>query len=118
MLKIYGSMLCPDCVQCREDLDKAGVEYEYLDFSENLKNLKEFLVLREGPLFDAIRTEGCDCPPDGLCIQQVKVRRAHAKALVPLHPQDMHHILPQHPRSARHHDPHRRSLPMIPLLPV
>lgn len=58
MLKIYGSMLCPDCVQCREDLDKAGVEYEYLDFSENLKNLKEFLVLREGPLFDAIRTEG------------------------------------------------------------
>ena len=24
MLKIYGSMLCKDCVQCREDLDKAG----------------------------------------------------------------------------------------------
>lgn len=58
MLKIYGSMLCPDCVQCREDLDKAGVEYEYLDFSENLKNLKEFLLLREGSLFDAIRAEG------------------------------------------------------------
>lgn len=58
MLKIYGSMLCPDCVQCREELDKAGVEYEYLDFSENLKNLKEFLLLREGSLFDAIRAEG------------------------------------------------------------
>jgi glutaredoxin-related protein len=58
MLKIYGSMLCPDCVRCREELDKAGVEYEYLDFSENLKNLKEFLLLREGPLFDAIRAEG------------------------------------------------------------
>ena len=58
MLKIYGSMLCPDCVQCREDLDKAGVEYEYLDFSENLKNLKEFLLLRERSLFDAIRAEG------------------------------------------------------------
>ena len=58
MLKIYGSMLCPDCVQCREALDKTGVEYEYLDFSENLKNLKEFLVLRETPLFDAIRAEG------------------------------------------------------------
>ena len=58
MLKIYGSMLCPDCVQCREDLDKAGLEYEYLDFSENLKNLKEFLLLREGSLFDAIRAEG------------------------------------------------------------
>ena len=59
MLKIYGSMLCPDCVQCREDLDKAKVEYEYLDFSENLKNLKEFLKLREGnPLFDQVREAG------------------------------------------------------------
>lgn len=58
MLKIYGSMLCPDCVQCREDLDRAGVPYEYLDFSDSLKNLKEFLVLREAPLFDEVRREG------------------------------------------------------------
>ena len=58
MLKIYGSMLCPDCVKCREDLDRAGVPYEYLDFSEELRNLKEFLVLREQPLFDEIRKEG------------------------------------------------------------
>lgn len=58
MLKIYGSMLCPDCVKCREDLDRAGVSYEYLDFSEDLRNLKEFLVLRELPLFDEIRKEG------------------------------------------------------------
>ena len=58
MLKIYGSMLCPDCVQCRKDLDKAGVEYQYLDFSETLLNLKEFLVLREEPLFDSIRSGG------------------------------------------------------------
>lgn len=47
MIKIYGSMLCPDCVQCRKDLDEAGVAYEYLDFSESLKNLKEFLALRD-----------------------------------------------------------------------
>ena len=58
MLKIYGSMLCPDCVQCRAELDKAGVAYEYLDFAENLRNLKEFLVLRETPLFADIRKEG------------------------------------------------------------
>ena len=58
MLKIYGSMLCPDCVQCRADLDKAGVAYEYLDFSESLLHLKEFLVLRENPIFDTIRSEG------------------------------------------------------------
>ena len=59
MLKIYGSMLCPDCVQCREDLDKAGIEYEFLDFGDSLKNLKEFLKLRDGnPMFDPIRAEG------------------------------------------------------------
>lgn len=59
MLKIYGSMLCPDCVACRADLDRAGVEYEYLDFGESLKNLKEFLKIRdENPLFDNIRASG------------------------------------------------------------
>lgn len=59
MLKIYGSMKCPDCVQCREDLDKAGVPYEYLDFADNLKNLKEFLSIRDSsPLFDAVRQAG------------------------------------------------------------
>ena len=59
MLKINGSMLCPDCVQCREDLDKAGIEYEFLDFGDSLKNLKEFLKLRDGnPMFDPIRAEG------------------------------------------------------------
>ena len=59
MIKIYGSMLCPDCVQCRKDLDEAGVAYEYLDFSEELKNLKEVLKIRDGnPLFEELRAEG------------------------------------------------------------
>lgn len=59
MIKIYGSMLCRDCVQCREDLDKAGVAYEYLDFSENLQYLKEFLAIRESSvLFEEVRKNG------------------------------------------------------------
>lgn len=59
MLKIYGSMLCPDCVQCRQALDDAGVAYEYLDLADNLKNLKEFLKLRdENALFDSVKREG------------------------------------------------------------
>lgn len=59
MLKIYGSMLCPDCVKCREELDRAGVEYEYLDFRESLKHLKAFLTIRDGsPLFDDVRENG------------------------------------------------------------
>lgn len=59
MLKIYGSMLCPDCVKCREDLDRAEVSYEYLDFSENLKNLKDFLALRDSSaVFAPVREAG------------------------------------------------------------
>ena len=59
MLKIYGSMLCPDCVQCREDIDNACVEYDYLEFSESLKHLKEFLVLRDNnAVFEDVRKDG------------------------------------------------------------
>lgn len=59
MLKIYGSMQCPDCVKCREDLDKAGVEYEYLDFSDDLRNLKVFLTIRDSSeLFAGTKAEG------------------------------------------------------------
>ena len=59
MLKIYGSMLCPDCVECRKDLDEAGIDYEYLDFSQDLRSLKEFLKLRDTlPMFDAVREKG------------------------------------------------------------
>lgn len=59
MLKIYGSMLCPDCVECCADLDKVKVEYEFLDFSAELKHLKEFLKIRDGSdLFDKAREDG------------------------------------------------------------
>ena len=59
MIKIYGSMLCPDCVKCREDLDAAGVAYEYLDFSDDLRNLKAFLAIRDSePVFGAVREKG------------------------------------------------------------
>ena len=59
MLKVYGMMICPDCVQCCADLDKIGLEYEFLDFSIETKNLKEFLKIRDNSaLFDNARAEG------------------------------------------------------------
>lgn len=59
MLKIYGSMMCPDCVQCRKDLDQAGVKYEYLDFGDSLWNLKVFLQLRDTEqIFAELKSEG------------------------------------------------------------
>ena len=59
MLKVYGMKICPDTVECLEALIKAGLSYEYLDFTEKTANLKAFLKLRDGsPLFDAVRQEG------------------------------------------------------------
>lgn len=59
MLKIYGSMMCPDCVQCRKDLDAAKVPYEYLDFADSLWNVKCFLALRDNdPAFTEVKEGG------------------------------------------------------------
>lgn len=59
MLKIYGSPLCPDCVQCIKELEEAGVEFLFLDICQELPNLKAFLKLRdENELFDPIKQNG------------------------------------------------------------
>lgn len=59
MLKIYGSMLCPDCVQCCEELTAAGVSYAFYDFADSLIHLKEFLAIRDNnDLFTAVRSAG------------------------------------------------------------
>lgn len=59
MLKIYGSMQCPDCVQCKQDLDKAGVPYTFFEFSESLLNLKTFLCYRDSlPVFAQVKESG------------------------------------------------------------
>lgn len=59
MLKIYGSLLCTDCVRCKEDLTAAGVEFEYLDFADSILNLKEFLRIRDShAVFDEVRRAG------------------------------------------------------------
>ena len=71
MLKVYGMRICPDTVRCCEDLARAGVEYEFLDFCQQTACLKAFLKLRDGnSLFDSIRAEGkigipCIQRPDG-----------------------------------------------------
>ena len=71
MLKIYGSTLCPDCVNCCRELKDANVEFEYCDFGESLLYLKEFLKLRdECEAFAESRAGGkigipCILRPDG-----------------------------------------------------
>ena len=47
MPKVYGSMLCPDCVEAKEYFEKVNYKYEFVNITESIKNLKEFLALRE-----------------------------------------------------------------------
>lgn len=79
MLKIYGSLLCPDCVQCKNDLTAAGVDFEYLDFADDLRNLKTFLSIRDcDPQFAEVKERGsigipCIVEEDGtVCLQWEK----------------------------------------------
>lgn len=59
MLKIYGSMLCADCVECKEQLTAANVEFEFHDFADELSALKEFLVLRDSQtVFESVKEAG------------------------------------------------------------
>lgn len=56
---IYGSMQCPDCVECCRQLDGAHTVYEFRDISENLLYLKEFLRIRDTePVFAEVKHEG------------------------------------------------------------
>ena len=59
MLIIYGSDQCPDCINCKADLDKACVSYEYRSIAENLLYLKEFLSIRDkNEVFAAVKEAG------------------------------------------------------------
>ena len=59
MLKIYGSRLCPDCVKCLQAFDQNNISYEYFDFSDDLRNLKAFLKVRDTEaVFAETKTNG------------------------------------------------------------
>ena len=47
MTKAYGSMLCPDCVEAKEYFEKVNYKYEFVNITESMANLKEFLKLRD-----------------------------------------------------------------------
>ena len=53
MLTVYGSAMCPDCRECKANFEANGIEFEFIDINESLKNLKEFLKLRDHqPVFE------------------------------------------------------------------
>ena len=52
MIKIYGMPTCPDCTYVEEQI-KGNDRYQVIDIGAHVKNLKEFLRLRDSsPAFD------------------------------------------------------------------
>lgn len=58
MIKIYGMQSCPDCVYVEQQI-KGNSNFELIDIGENVKNLREFLQLRDSnAIFDAVKQKG------------------------------------------------------------
>lgn len=59
-MTLYGSDICPDCLEAKKTLADMGIKYEYVVITENTDNMKAFLHLRDTlPLFDEVRRDGC-----------------------------------------------------------
>ena len=59
MTKVYGSILCSDCVEAKEYFEKVNYKYEFVNITESIANLKEFLKLRDTRKeFEVIRNLG------------------------------------------------------------
>lgn len=44
-LKLYMSEKCPDCVDAIEILKNANIDYEEINITDSMKNLKNFLLI-------------------------------------------------------------------------
>lgn len=44
---LYYTPLCPECQPFIEKLEKQGIAFEKIDITENIKNLKRFILLRD-----------------------------------------------------------------------
>ena len=55
MIKVYGAEICVDCRNFKAIQKKRGFEVEYIDMTENTKNMREFLTIRDNaPIFDEV----------------------------------------------------------------
>ena len=58
-MKIYGTDLCPDCVEAKKKLDEKNIPYDYVDITASIGNLKAFMKMRdEEPAFDDAKKAG------------------------------------------------------------
>ena len=58
-MKVYGSDICIDCRNYKAIQKKRGFEAEYIDITENTKNLREFLGMRDSEtIFISVKENG------------------------------------------------------------
>ena len=58
-MKVYGSEICVDCRNYKAVQKRRGFEAEYIDITENTKNLREFLAIRDNDsVFDPVKERG------------------------------------------------------------
>ena len=59
MIKVYGAEICVDCRNFKAIQKNRGFEVEYIDMTENTKNMREFLTIRDNdPIFDEVKQRG------------------------------------------------------------
>lgn len=58
MIKVFVMQTCPDCTIVKEQA-KEDPRFEIIDIGEHVRNLKQFLALRDNnPKFDAVKRKG------------------------------------------------------------
>lgn len=58
-ITVFGSDKCPNCPPAIEMLEKYKIEFKYINITDSMKNLKEFLKLRDNRKeFEIIKKEG------------------------------------------------------------
>jgi len=74
MIMMYGTDLCPDCVAAKKALEENGIEYKYLNITESLGYMKQFLKLRDTKdAFNEIRGNGKDIGIPALIISPTEI---------------------------------------------
>lgn len=58
-LILFGSSHCPFCGPFKKQMEDKGLNFEYVDITENMMNLKKFLKFRDGKdEFKPVRENG------------------------------------------------------------
>ena len=57
-MKVYGMKTCVDCIVMQAEFDEKKIPYEFVEITESVPLMKEFLTLRDtDPVFEEVRKE-------------------------------------------------------------